>query len=195
MIASEPAVTGMQARRPAPWGETRLSRLAAVMCCVVAIGGALSEIALAWVWLSPSWITKYVAPHAGVDPALVHVDWTVQAAGFAVSMVPLGVLLYALHQAYGLFDSYRRGELFPDSAPRRLRRIGLAMLALAVLRPISAAALSAVLTFANPPGQKLLVIGFSVEDYMIAVFGGLLMAIGHVMTEARRLADDNSQIV
>lgn len=181
--------------RPAPWGETRLSRLAAVMCFVVAIGGALSELALAWVWLSPSWITKYVAPHAGVDPALVQVDWSVQAAGFAVSMLPLGVLLYALHQAYGLFDGYRRGELFPDSAPRRLRRIGVAMIVLAVLRPLTVAALGAVLTSGNPPGQRLFVLGFSVEDYMIAVFGGLLLAIGHVMTEAKRLADDNSQIV
>lgn len=191
MTSIEPAASGL----PAPWGETRLSRLAALMCFVVAIGGALSEIALAWVWLSPSWITKYVAPHAGVDPTLVELNGAVQAAGFAVSMLPLGVLLYALHQAYGLFDSYRRGQLFPDSAPRRLRRIGVAMLVLAVLRPLTAAALSAILTFANPPGQRLVVIGFSVEDYMIAVFGGLLLAIGHVMAEAKRLADDNSQIV
>ena len=41
----------------------------------------------------------------------------------------------------------------------------------------------------------MLVIGLGLDDYMIAVFGGLILAIGHVMVEARRLADDNRQIV
>lgn len=178
-----------------PWGETHLSRLAALMCFAVAFGGALSEVLLAWVWLSPAWITKYVAPHIGLDPSSVSLSWQVQALGFAVSMIPLSVLLYALHQAYGLFDAYRQGELFPQSAPLRLRRIGQSMLALAVLRPVTAAMLSVVLTYANPPGAKMLVIGLSLDDYMIAALGGLLLAIGHVMVEARKLADENSQIV
>lgn len=180
---------------PSVAASTRLPRLAAFMCFAVAAGGALSEILLAWVWLSPSWITKYVAPHVGVDPASVSLSGQIQLAGFAVSMMPLVVLLYALHQAYGLFDSYRRGELFPDDAPQRLRRIGLSMLALALLRPLTSAALSVVLTYGNPPGSKMLVLGLSLDDYMIAALGGLILAIGHVMVEAKRLADDARQII
>lgn len=178
-----------------PWGATRLTRLAAIMCFVVAFGGALSEILLAWVWLSPEWITKFVAPHVGLDPASVSLSWQTQLLGFSVSMIPLGVLLFALHQAYGLFDRYRLGDLFPESAPQRLRRIGLSMLALALLRPITAAILSVVLTYANAPGAKMLVIGLSLDDYMIAALGGLILAIGHVMVEAKKLADDVRQIV
>lgn len=180
---------------PSPWGTTRLSRLAALMCFVVAFGGALSEILLAWVWLSPEWITKYVAPHIGLNSAAVSLSWQIQALGFAVSMIPLGVLLYALHQAYGLFDAYRRGELFPESAPQRLRLIGLSMVALALLRPITSAILSVVLTYANPPGTRMLVISLSLDDYMIAAMGGLILAIGHVMVEARKLADDARHII
>jgi hypothetical protein len=30
---------------------------------------------------------------------------------------------------------------------------------------------------------------------MIAACGGLLLAIGHVMAEAKRIADDNGQII
>lgn len=184
-----------QSAAPSPWGTTRLSRLAALMCFVVAFGGALSEILLAWVWLSPEWITKFVAPHIGLDPSSVSLSWQTQLLGFAVSMMPLSFLLYALHQAYGLFDMYRRGELFADSAPQRLRRIGLSMIALALLRPVTAAILSVVLTYANPPGAKMLVIGLSLDDYMLAALGGLIVAIGHVMAEAKKLADDARQII
>ncbi len=96
-----------------------------------------------------------------------------------------------LHQAYQLFDGYRVGEIFTDMAPARLRRIGMSMVALAVLRPMTAALVSMLVTAGNPPGQRMLAIGLDIGDYMIAAFGGLILAIGHVMVEAKRLADDN----
>lgn len=178
-----------------PWQPTRLSRLSALMCCVAALGGAVGEIALAWIWLSPDWVRTVVAPRVGVLPEQVALSTQVQLAGFLVSMLPLGVLLYALHQAYGLFDTYRRGNVFAKDAPLRLRRIGFSMMALAVLRPIASALLSMVLTYQNPPGGRLLVISFSLDDYMLAALAGLFFAIGHVMVEAARLADDAAQIV
>lgn len=172
-----------------------LRRLAATMCFVVAIGGALAELALAWVWLSPGIVTAYVAPHAGLAGAAVSTDGTTRLLGFLTCMIPLSVLFYALHQAYELFDSYRLGTVFPDDAPVRLRRIGLCMMALAVLRPLTGALLSVILTASAPAGQQMLVIGISIDDYMIALFGGLILAIAHVMTEAARVAADNRLIV
>lgn len=172
-----------------------LGRFAAVMCFVVAIGGALAELALAWVWLSPSLVETLVAPRIGLAAGVAALDGGTRLVGFAVSMLPLSVLLYALHQAYKLFDAYRLGNVFTLDAPVRLRRIGQSMLALAVLRPLTATLLGLVLTASAPPGQRILAIGISIDDYMIAVFGGLILAIGHVMVEAARLAEDNRQIV
>ncbi|MEQ1612422.1 MAG: DUF2975 domain-containing protein, partial [Hyphomicrobiaceae bacterium] len=116
-------------------------------------------------------------------------------AGFAVSMIPMTVLLYLLHQAYALFDAFRLGNVFTADAPVRLRRIGSCMVALALLRPLAATLLGLALTWSNPPGQRILAIAISIDDYMIAAFGGLVLAIGHVMVDAARLADDNRQIV
>ena len=172
-----------------------LAKLAAFMCFAVAFGGALAELALAWVWLSPEYVEAFVVPHIGLGSANVALDGATRLAGFAVSMIPLGVLFFVLHQAYELFNSYRLGNVFTAQCPIRLRRIGLSMIALGVLRPITSALLSIVLTAGNPAGQKMLVIGVSIDDYMIAIFGGLIVAIGHAMVEANRLADENSQIV
>ena len=165
------------------------------MCIVTARGGALAERALAWVWLTPEYVERFVLPRAGLQAAHANLDAMTRLAGFAVSMIPLAVLFYALHQAYQLFDAYRAGEIFPEGAAERLRRIGLAMIAIAVLKPVTGALLSIVLTYANPPGGKMLVLGIGLDDYMTAAFGGLIVAIGHVMSEAQRLADAHRQIV
>ncbi len=169
--------------------------ISSVMCFVVAIGGALAELALAWVWLSPAYVQSLIVPHLGLGTAPVALDFSTRLAGFAVSMIPLAVLFYALLQAFELFDGYRKGQLFTANAPMRLRRIGFSMLILAALRPLSGTLLGLVLTMAHPSGQKVLAFSFSLDDYMIAAFGGLILAIGHVMVEAKRLADDHNQIV
>jgi hypothetical protein len=176
-------------------GTAPLSRLSAVMCVVVSGGALAALIALAWVWLSPRAVVTLLAPRLGLAWVPIALDGWTRAAGFLVSMIPMGVLLYLLHQAYQLFDAYRRGLVFTDTAPLRLRRIGLCMVALGVLRPVTATALGVLLTLANPSGQHILAIGVSIDDYMIAACGGLVLAIGHVLVEAKRIADENGQII
>ncbi|MEQ1695095.1 MAG: DUF2975 domain-containing protein [Hyphomicrobiaceae bacterium] len=175
--------------------STNLQCLAATMCFVTAIGGALAELVLAWVWFWPSTVETLVVPHLGLPIASVSLDGTTRLMGFLASMVPLGVLLYALHQAYQLFDRYRLGEVFSPEAPVRLRRIGFCMIALGVLRPLTNTALGLILTAHALPGQRILAIAISLDDYMIAAFGGLVLAIGHVMVAAASMADEHSKII
>ena len=85
--------------------------------------------------------------------------------------------------------------MFTTDAPVRMRRIGLCILVLALLRPLTSTMLGLILTSANPPGQRILALSIGIDDYMIAALGGLVLAIGHVMTEATRIADENRQIV
>jgi hypothetical protein len=175
--------------------KTDLQHLAAVMCFAIAIGGALAELALAWIWLYPDYVAIYVVPHLGLMGVPVSLDFGARLAGFFVCMIPLSVLFYASHQAYELFEAFRLGDVFTASAPVRLRRIGLSMIALAVLQPVTSALLGVVLTASNPDGQRILSLGISINDYIIALFGGLILAIAHVMVEAAHMADDHRQII
>lgn len=186
------SITNSEIRFPA---VGPLGRLSAVMCVIVAVGGALAELALAWVWLVPTYVEALVVPRLGLGSVPVVLDGWTRLSGFTVSMLPMAVLFYLLHQAYELFDAYRVGDVFTDAAPVRLRRIGLSMVALALLRPITTTLLGIVLTVANEPGQSIVSVGVSIDDYMIAAFGGLIVAISHVMVEAKRLADENRQII
>jgi Protein of unknown function (DUF2975) len=173
----------------------RLGRLSTFMCAVVVVGGFLAELGLIWIWVSPAAVETLVVPGLGLQDMPVTFDVWTRTMGFAVCTVPMTVLVWLLYHAYALFDGYRLGHLFTDEAPVRLRRIGLSLLALALLRPVTATLLGVVLTLSNAPGQRLLAIGISIDDYIIAAIGGLLLSIGHVMVEAKRLADDNRQIV
>jgi Protein of unknown function (DUF2975) len=173
----------------------QLGRLSAIMCGVVALGGALAELALVWVWVSPTLVELLVVPRLGLGAGSVTLDGWTRFAGFAICMLPMAVLGYMLYQAFALFDGYRVGNVFTDAAPIHLRGIGISMLALAVLRPLATTLLGVALTMSNPPGQRILSIGVSIDDYMIAAFGGLVLAIGHVMVQAKLLADEHRQIV
>lgn len=173
----------------------RLGRLSAFMCFAVAITGALVELALAWVWLSPDAVASLVVPRLGLANAPALIDGWTRFLCFLVSMVPMSVLLFMLHQSFGLFDAFRRGDVFTDQSLQRLRRIGLSVVALAPLRPLTATLLGVIMTSANPPGQRIVAFGIGIDDLFIAILGGLVVAIGHVMVEANRLADDSRQIV
>lgn len=172
-----------------------LGRLSALLCVACALTGAAAELVLAWVWLSPSLVESLVAPRLGLAGASLALDGATRLIGFAVSMLPMLVLFYVLHQASALFDGYRLGRVFTAAAPLRLRRIGLGLVALAGLRPVTATLLGLVLTYANAPGQRMLVIGFSLDDVLLALVGGLIVAIGHVMVEANALAEDQRAII
>jgi hypothetical protein len=182
---------------PAPAGDPlpRLRRLSAVMCIAIPAVAALTMLALVLVWLSPHQVSTLLAPRLGLADAALALDARTRLLGFLVSMIPVSVLFAALYDAHRLFLAFRAGHAVSSDAAVRLRRIGMAMLAIAVLRPITGAILSALLTAANAPGQQHLVLGISSDDWMIATFGGLVLAIGHVMVEAARLADENRQFV
>jgi hypothetical protein len=172
-----------------------LNRLCTVMCILVVCGAFVGLAVLTWLWSSPRAIETMLAPRLGLALVPIAVDAWTRAVGFLVSMIPMSVLLFLLLQAYRLFGAYRLGLLFTDAAPIRLRRIGIGMIGLALLRPVTATLLGVLLTLANAPGQRIVAIGISIDEYMIAACGGLLMAIGHVMAEAKRIADDNGQII
>lgn len=172
-----------------------LGRLSAMMCVLVAFGGALAEIMVLWVWLSPAWVETLVVPHLALNGAPVALDGDTRLIGFAISMIPMAALIAMLHQSYELFDAFRLGNVLSAEAPMRLRRIGLGMVALGVLRPLATMLLGLSLTWSNPPGQRILAVGLSIDDVMIALFGGLVLAVGHAMAEAAAIAEEHRQIV
>ena len=63
------------------------------------------------------------------------------------------------------------------------------------MSPFIQAALSAALSIGAAPGARAITISISLQDYLVATLGGLLLAIAYVMAEAVRISDENREII
>ena len=173
----------------------RIRRLSLIMQGAVIVGALFAELALAWVWLSPEIIETLVLPRLGLSPAEIVLDARARTFGFLISSLPLTVVFYALYHAFCLFAGYRRGEIFTVRAAERLRHIALAVVGAVFMSPFVQAALSAALSFSAAPGKRSITVSISLQDYLVATLGGLLLAIAYVMAEAVRIAKENREII
>ena len=70
-----------------------------------------------------------------------------------------------------------------------------AMVVLAVVQPLSQALMSVAISWDNPPGQRVLNIAISSNDYALVLGALVFVAIARVMTEAARAAEENEGFV
>lgn len=185
--------THLVENRLAPSPMERVRRIATWMRLLALAGGAALVGATLWFWSSPQWIARTAAPELGLGA--IALTPSVHAVAVAVALLPVAVGLFALWQVWQLFGAYARGEIFTAGTTVRLRRLAWALVGVAAAQVVARTALGLVLTMNNPPGQKALVIGLSSHDYILLLFGVLLLAIAWVMVEATRLARENEQFV
>ncbi len=179
---------------PSP-SASRLRRFSSAMAQVTAVGIVLIAVAMALVFLIPDWTRTFLIARVGQPGADVPLTPGRLMAGAAVTAVPIGVLLYGLWQARALFRAFAQGRVFTIESARRLHLFAGAVLAQALLGPASSTGLLLAFTLSNPPGQRLLGIALSVNDYVALIVGGVLLAISWVMVEAARIADEHSRFV
>lgn len=145
-------------------------------------------------WIDPALAIRSLAPTLpGLDPAGLP-SWAL-AAGFALGLIPLVILLYGLWQVRRFFRLYGENDLFPAEAGHYLRNFGIAILTLVPVGIITSSAASVVFSLHRPEGQKQLAISVSSSEIFVLIVGALFVMIGRILSEAHRLAEENRQIV
>ncbi|MBK1615102.1 hypothetical protein CKO44_16665 [Rubrivivax gelatinosus] len=143
----------------------------------------------------PELLAEIGRQSAGLQEHPLTLDARGQALAIAAMLPPtaLGLLLCSL--LWRLFGAYQRGQALSAGAQRRLQQVGATLLALALVQPLSDAALSVALTIGNPPGQRLLTLGFDSGDYLLVVVAVTILAVATAMHEAVRAAEENRGFV
>lgn len=100
------------------------------------------------------------------------------------------LVLGGLRAVWSLFDRYEEGELFSGRCGLLLRRAGLFALAGAISTIVSRTATMLAVTYANPPGQKMLVLALGTSELFLVLLAGLLFLLGHIMTVASAIEAD-----
>lgn len=110
---------------------------------------------------------------------------------FIVSIIPCSVILYGLNQLIKLFKNYERGEVFTNDNVQRYKKLAYSLFAWVIAGICYDALISLVLSFNNPPGQRVISINFEGPDFVALVAGAVVLTIAYVMQEAHKLSDEN----
>jgi hypothetical protein len=175
--------------------SNRLSRFCRAMKTITTIGIGLIAIAMVAVFFIPDWTRNFLLARLGQAGADLPLTPSRIAIAALITATPVGIMLYGLWQARLLFSGFAEGQVFTLWSVRRLRNLAAAILAQAVLGPLSSTALLLAFTLSNPPGQPHLGIALSSNDYIALIVGGVLLAVAWVMVEATHIADEHASFV
>lgn len=113
----------------------------------------------------------------------------------AVSMIPMVIDMLTLFFLYKLFGIYAEGRVFTSSSVGYIRRIGITLLIGQALHPVHEALLTLALTFTNPPGQRMIHIGFSSANFSEILIAVMIIVVAWIMDEGRRLSEEQALVI
>src|SRR5262249_51685382 len=103
--------------------------------------------------------------------------------------------VYGLVAVRALFRECAQGRALTARAAHHLQMFAASVAVQAPLGPLTSALLSVAVSMADPAGQRLHAITFSLPDVYALIIGGALFAAATVLCEAVRLADENATFV
>lgn len=133
-----------------------------------------------------------IALAAGLGPAPLELDVAGRIGAATLSVLPVLALSWGLWRLAATLRLFSTGRPFAPEAARGLRDFGTGILICAVLKPIAAAALSVLVTWAGP---KALAISISSDTLLLLLLGAVMTLMGWALGEAAVLAEENAQFV
>ena len=120
---------------------------------------------------------------------------TIRLIGFAASLLPLSALTYGLINLRKLFSYYKAGVIFSFSHVLLFKKVAKALLLWVVLSIAYDSAKSVLFSLGNPPGSRVISVGFGSAELTTLIVGGIVLFIAWVMDEGRLLAEENELTV
>ena len=164
----------------------RLRALSWIAVCLAFAVGSMR-----WFFASKGWMPPAAA--AWMPPAGLSVAQRI--AGFAIEMIPFSAAFYTLMALNSICARYARDEVFGPRAGAAYRSLGKGLLCLAIANALYTTMIIAVFTSSWEKRQIVLSLGLSLSDLYLLIVGGAVMMLGHVMEEAYRLHQENSEFV
>lgn len=173
-----------------------ISRRARLLLMVLAFGLFLGAIYLGWqVVYDRAGFTHDLSGWLGTGAYPVTLTGRALGALAVLGLVNAGIAGTALLSVWRLFGLLSRGQVFARGVGVALRRAGGATLAGAVSTVVSRTAAALILTFDNPPGQKILLISVGSSEALLLLAAALLYAMGHVLALAADIERENRSFV
>ena len=170
-----------------PTVSRRFAVLSATLMILLPLG------AVAYWALMPA---DQLASHwTGRPDAVAALPWGKRLASMALTMLGLLPMLFCLAALRRLFRLYAVGIIFRAENVAALNAIGTAMIWVGVVQVLAPTVIPLLLTFDNPAGHRMLVLGVGSGAVEALILGGVTRLIGWVMDGAREIADEQALTV
>lgn len=125
----------------------------------------------------------YASAH-GHNSAILHaLSISEKALGFLVSLIPVSIKLFILYSLIRLFTLYEHGKIFTHGHVRHLRHIGYGLLLGQLLTPVYQGLMGLVLTWRNPPGERLVSMSLDQSNLGFMFMGFIFIFVSWIMAE------------
>lgn len=104
--------------------------------------------------------------------------------------LPAGVSSYAFVLLAQLFGFYARAQVFTIDTVHIIRRLGWALVTMALVAPLYSFASTAIASWTAALGVSRAEVGFEAGDLTTLIGGVIVLVMAWVMNEARRLQDE-----
>ena len=113
-----------------------------------------------------------------------------QFIGFIASLLPLSALVYGIFNVRRLFSFYKDGLIFSSEHGGLFKNSAKALILWVFLSIIYESAKGVIFSAGNPPGSRILEVGFSSAEITALMVGGISYVIAWVMDEGRILSEE-----
>jgi len=149
-------------------------------------------VALYWLLASPEELARL----AGMPPAgLAGFQPGARFITLLLVELPVLLLVWGLLRLRTCLAAFAAGRPFSVPALAALRDFAISLGVSVLVKPLSGAALSVVLSWNAPPGQRQLALQVSSDTLLLLLFAGVIAALAWAMGEAAAIAEEHRQIV
>jgi hypothetical protein len=144
-------------------------------------------------WALPSTAEGTARTMAALPTQTLNLTARALLEGALISSVQVVILSYGFWCMAQVFKRFAKGEPFQTGS--YVQRFGQVLVLSGLLSPVFRTLSALALSVDNPVGQRLLVLSFSSNDFILALVGALLMMLGLALTQAAAIDAENRQIV
>ncbi len=148
-----------------------------------------------WAFIN-SFPETLITANAASTPLLLNpLSIKLQIIGFVTSLLPLLALAYGLLNLQRLFAFYKEGVIFSFEHVSLFKKTSKALLLWVFLSIVYESAKSIIFSMGNPPGQRVISVGFSSPEITILMVAGIVFVIAWIMDEGRILTEEQNLTV
>ena len=130
-----------------------------------------------------------------ISPQTLSVAGWQHVVAVCISLLPVCAVAYALWRAHQCLKGFVRGETFSLATVRHLRGFAAGLLVSSSAGLLAPTAIVWLLTLYAPEGGWVLTVSLGAQQLLVLLFSGIVWLMGHAMTRAVEIAEDNALII